>query len=129
MTDLKTILAELHYRSEWLDDDLLDREFWLRQYEKYQASSDKHTEHYRYAAFQAVLNNREIMDQAVINQYIKLAVADPDRSMGDSALALLIKWHGLTDVQLKWLNSHPAYDKPFLRKVIQRVMLLRLGKA
>jgi hypothetical protein len=125
MADLKTILAELHYSPQWLDYDLLSGEFWLHQYSQYQTSSDKHTEHYRFEAFQAVLNSREMLDQATIDHYIELAVSDCDQSMGNSALARLIQWPGLTDGQLQYLNNHPACNKPFLRKLQQRVILLR----
>jgi hypothetical protein len=125
MPDLKTILAELHYSPEWLEYDLLSRDFWLEQYSKYQASPDKHTEHYRFQAFQTVLNTREALDQEAMDRYIALAVADPDRSMGHSALAVLIKWPGLTPDQLQDLGNYPAYNVPFLQKLRARIMALR----
>jgi hypothetical protein len=125
MPDLKKILEKLHCSLLWLDYDLLDSEFWLKQYSKYQTSDDKHTEHYRFAAFQAVLNNRESLDQTTIVRYIELAIADSDQLMTGTALALLIEWTGLTDTQLQQLSSHPAYNKPFLQKVTQRVLLVR----
>jgi hypothetical protein len=125
MPNLRTILAELHYVPQWLDYGLLSEEFWQNQYSRYQASDDKNTEHYRFEAFQAVLLNHGMLDGAALNHYIELAMADPDPSMGGSALALLIHWHGLTDEQLHQLVRHPAYNQPFLQKLLQQVMMLR----
>src|SRR6185369_11968027 len=47
------------------------------------------------------------------------------RFMGGSALALLLRWPGLTDAQLEQLSNHPAYNRPFLKKIQQRTTLLR----
>jgi hypothetical protein len=125
MSDLKRIFAELHYDSRWLDYGFLSDEFWQNQYSRYQASNDKNTEHYRFEAFQTIFMNREVLDETTLNHYIELASADPDRSMGGSALALLLRWPGLTDAQLQQLSNHPSYNRPFLRKLHQRTILLR----
>jgi hypothetical protein len=125
MPDLKSILAELHYDALWLDYGWLSEDFWQHQYARYQSSDDKNTEHYRYEAFQTIFMNRERLDETTLNHYIELANADADRSMGGAALGLLLSWPGLTDTQLQHLSNHPAYDRPFLRKLGQRMILLR----
>lgn len=125
MPDLKTIFIELNYDARWLDYGLLSEEFWQNQYSIYLASDDKNTEHYRYGAFQTVLRNHEVLDEVALNHYIELALADTDRTMGDAALGQLLQWPRLSDEQLRQLSSHPAYNLPFLRKLHQRVFLLR----
>lgn len=125
MPHLKTIFAELHYDSRWLDCGFLSDEFWQNQYSQYQTSDDKNTEHYRYEAFQAFLSHHNMLDEVTLDHYIQLASADPDRTMGNAALALLLHWPGLTDAQLQHLRDNPAYNTPLLRKLQQKILLLR----
>ena len=125
ITDLKTILMELHYSFQWLDYGLLSNDFWHIQYLKYQMSDDKHTEHYRFEAFQFLLRDRKTLDEMTTNQYIELAITDIDQLMGGAALALLLGCPCLTDEQLHYLGGLPAYNKPFLQKLHQRLVLLR----
>jgi hypothetical protein len=123
MPNVDTILAELGCDPQWLD--VLDSEFWQGQYLNYQTSDDKNTEHYRFAAFRALLANTTSLTNEQIDQVIALATLDSDHTMGGAALAMLAQHRALTDEQLQRLIDHAAYQKPFLQKLLKRVVLLR----
>jgi hypothetical protein len=125
MDDIETILSELGYSPKWLDYKLIDLAFLEAQYLTYQKGVDKNTEHYRFRAFQIVLNDSDMLDDKIIDQYIELATLDPDHSMGQSALALLAKSPKLTDEQLKKFGERLPYREPFLQRTLARIGLLR----
>jgi hypothetical protein len=55
---LAEAIAALRYPPEWLQFGLLEREFVMRQAETFATGEDRNTEHYRYAAFRALLGRR-----------------------------------------------------------------------
>ena len=71
----------------------------LNRYECFVLSDDKSTEHYRYSAFQKVLQDNEYLDDRNIDNYVELAEIDDNRSMATAALMNLFRWNGLTDEQ------------------------------
>jgi hypothetical protein len=58
------------------------------------------------------------MTDAEIEQYVELAAGDPDPTMGGAALADLLRWKGLTRVQLERWSGDPRFDRKFLQRII-----------
>jgi hypothetical protein len=125
MSDLKPILDKLKYSQQWLDYGLLDEAYLLAQGIRFDASDDKNTEHYRYDAFKAILSERTVLDDAILENIVHLSQLDADQGMGQAALILLVDWPNLTDLQLDLLYTHPAFSSPVVQRRIQRVHLLR----
>jgi hypothetical protein len=125
VTDLETILSTLLFHPKWIEHGLLPDDFLQSQFLLYQTSDDKNTEHYRFRAFGYVLANTETLDDQALDHYIELATLDDDKTMGEAALGLLVRWSRLTDSQLDRLKTHPVYSKPFLQKLIKRMEMLR----
>lgn len=122
---LNSALAELHYSAKWLEYGFLDALLLQQQVELYRTSDDRHTEHYRYAAFCAVLAAHKELDDRTVERFIELAEEDDDQVMAQSALGHLVRSPGLTDQQLQRLRSHPAFAIPALQKLIERAQLLK----
>jgi hypothetical protein len=117
---LNAALAELRFSVKWLEYGLLDEQFLVDLFDRYQHSDDHHTEHYRYAAFRAVLEGRQSMDDLLIDRYIELAEIDEDQAMAASALYGLLVWSGLTQQQYQRLCALPVYTAPVFQKIITR---------
>jgi hypothetical protein len=125
MDYLEPVLAKLGYSPGWLEYGFIDEDMLREQSKQYDISTDKHTEHYRYAAFRAVLRKRVALDDMFLEKYIHLAQLDEDQSMAQAALMLLIGWPHLSDLQLERLSAHPAFALPVLQRQIERIRLLR----
>lgn len=125
MTDERNDLLDLMgYRPEWLEYGLVSEAFLRRQADEFAASDDRNTEHYRYAAFRSVLAGRAFLSDEELARYVGLARLDADVSMAGSALADLIRWHGLTGEQFERLSAHPAISADFLQIGISRMRLM-----
>ncbi len=123
--ELQAALDILGYSAKWLEYGLLSEAFLRAQVEEFATSGDKNTEHYRYGGFRSVLREHRSLGDDALAQYVELAQIDADIAMAGSALVDLIQWRGLTDEQFEWLSVHPAYDVPFLHKVISRLRLIK----
>jgi hypothetical protein len=97
---------ELEYPNAWVELELLDQEFLREQLERYRAGEDKNTEHYRYAAFLRLLEKEPFSD-AFVDRFVRLAAADPDRVMGESAIIQLLHRHPFSDAQFAALCARP----------------------
>lgn len=125
MSRLEPELAKLGYSPLWIEYDLLDDDFLLEQCKRYATSYDKNTEHYRWAAFHAILAKNNVLDDTLIARYVQLAQIDEDQGMAESALLSLLRQPGLTDAQVERLSKHPAYTSPVAQRLIERIRLLR----
>ena len=130
MTDYqKSLLKKLGYDPTWLEYGLIDEDLLRLQSKQYDISADKNIEHYRYAAFRAFLEKNTVLDDTLLDIYVRLAQLDEDPVMAQSALILLIGWPHLTDSQLDRLSKHPAFVSPTTQRHIERTGLLRLLRA
>jgi DNA-binding Xre family transcriptional regulator len=119
------LLNRLHYAAEWVDYGFVDETFLTAQMEAAELSGDESTEHYRYAAFKAVLESNSNLDDLTIDRFIKLAELDEDQTMAEAALALLARNTNLTDEQLERIRTHRAFTPPALQKILMQNQLLR----
>lgn len=126
MNTIEQALHKLQYSPLWLVYGLLDEAYLLEQSAQFDASDDKNTEHYRYAAFRAFLASYSSLPNDYIDKYVHLAQIDPVPLMGQAALMDLIGWRYLTDAQLDRLDEHLSASSPNLRRSIERLRLRRL---
>jgi hypothetical protein len=120
------LTRELGYHPKWLEYGYLSDSFLQNQIERLRQGEDPHLEHYRYVAFQAILDNAQTLSDVEIARYIELAQLDADRSMGQGALSLLLRWYGLTDEQFQNLVNHPALAVDWVQKLAVRRNLIRI---
>jgi hypothetical protein len=125
MNELEPLLTKLGYSPMWLEYGLIDEELLREQSNQFDTSHDKHTEHYRYKAFQAFLSQRSTLDDVMLDTYIHLAQLDEDPTMRESALILLVRHPHLTETQLARLGKHPAFASLVVQGSIQRIRALR----
>ncbi len=102
-------LTDMKFHIKWLEYDLIDKSFILNQYKSFVCSDDKSTEHYRYSAFQKILQDNECLSDRNIDNYINLTEIDDYRSMATAALMDLLRWRGLTDEQYTSLVNRPEF--------------------
>jgi len=120
------MLTKLGFDARWLEYGLLDEQFLRELSERFDTSDDKNIEHYRYAAFYAVLMNSDALDDTLLDRYIHLAQLDEDLGMARSALIELISWRRLSDNQFEHLSKHPAFADPYIQRIVEKkVRLLR----
>ena len=115
--------SELGYPKAWLDFGLLEAPLLADQLARFHAGEDRNLEHYRFAAFQRLLRRRVLTDE-LIDQYVRLAELDPDRTMATSALCGLLDHPALTDAQLVRLGP-VVQGNCVLEKRYQRVLVSR----
>jgi hypothetical protein len=121
-------LALLKYPTQWLTYGLLPTGLLALQLRQLETGGAPGTEHYRYAAFQALLHAPPYSDR-LVEQYLELARLDPDEAMARSALHALLTLPELTDAQFRLLEGHPWLGpdaKPVRRQRVLR-MLRREG--
>lgn len=108
------------YPREWLEFGLLDEEIFRAQIEAYRGGEDRNTEHYRFAAFRALLE-RAAFDDQLVERYLTLAERDPDPGMARAAVFEIMEHPGLTSEQLERVGRSPLCEARFL----VRTQLLR----
>jgi hypothetical protein len=114
------ILLKLKYHHKWVSYKFIKEEFLKSQYERFNSSTNKHTEHYRYLSFLQIFRDNQSLDDDTINKYIELANLDEDKTMANSALLELLRWQGLTDSQLVKLKEHPLFVHSSFQKIIHK---------
>jgi hypothetical protein len=118
-------LRLLHYPPEWEAFGLPDSRLLELQLGTFRSSGDQHTEHYRYAAFQALLPEAATHDERFA-QYLVLVDADPDPAMAHSALIELLLRPELSDARFERVAQHPwLVEDPRLPKRHRLVRALR----
>lgn len=111
----------LDYPAEWRTFELLEDDLLNEQLQQFARGDDANREHYRWVAFQQLLQ-RPLTDSLVAH-YVQLAALDPDRTLARSALVKLIDHPALTDAQLHQLAT--LGDDPLLATRLGRARLLR----
>ena len=119
------LLNRLHYPAEWVHYGFVDETFLTSQIEAAELSGDESTEHYRYAAFKALLESNSNFDDLTIDRFIKLAELDEDQTMAEAALGLLARNRNLTNDQLERIRNHSAFATAPLQDLIMQNQLLR----
>jgi len=124
---VEAALAELEFGSAWRESGLLDPHLVRCLHERFLSSSDKNTEHYRHAAFQAVFAGRQALGDGEVDAYLALVEADADAAMASSALLLLVEWSGLTSAQQDRIERHPLVQgSPIAQRFLRRARLRRV---
>ncbi|MHB8876065.1 MAG: hypothetical protein ACYC8T_20435 [Myxococcaceae bacterium] len=103
-------LAVLGYSAQWIDYGLLPEELLKLQLDTFRKGEDTSTEHYRYAAFLALLGGGPLSDE-LVGRYLELADADSDQSMSLTALHDLLEYRELTDAQFELVRRHPRLQE------------------
>src|SRR5262245_2034665 len=124
MSEIRNMLAVLHYDSKWLDYQFIDKQSLREQISQYETGVDENKEHYRYSSFCRLLD-RAAIDDGMIDRFVELALLDEDKTMSDAALAELVKHPGLTAKQLRYLKTHPAFASQSLQNIVEQSQLLR----
>jgi hypothetical protein len=119
------ILLKLKYHHKWMSYQFIKEEFLKSQYEIFNNTHNKHTEHYRYISFLQIFRDNQNLDDDTINKYIELADLDEDKTMANSALLELLRWQGLTDSQLVKLKEHPLFIHSSFQKIIHKQLTQR----
>ena len=117
-------LDRLGYAVEWLEWGLLDDGLVQSQLATLERDGEHGTEHFRYAAFSALLRRKAIED-LLVDRYLRLAELDPDPGMARSAVFDLMEHAGLTDDQLARVAKSPLCNP----RVLERTRLLRALRA
>jgi hypothetical protein len=123
-------LATLRYKSAWREWEFISEEKLRKQWEAFRSGIDPNTEHYRYASFRAVLDERDVLDDVSVARYIELARQDEDPVMARAALVDLILWPKLTNEQFENLSQDPTFAAPTFQKfILRRRLLSEIGPA
>lgn len=123
---MQDLLRRLGYTQKWIDYGFLDRKALEEQILEFESGHDPNTEHYRFRRFLSVLQSRASLTSQEIDQYVELALEDPDQTMGRSALVELIRWPGLREPEQERLASHAAFQEALLRRALTRARLIRI---
>jgi hypothetical protein len=123
ITWISDAMARLGYDPKWLAYGFIDRQFLEDQIARHESGNDKDTEHFRYAAFRSVIENRTKWDDRTVDQIVELVALDEDRSLAESALGLLIR--SVDSKQLERLRIHATIATPPLQRIFETVDLLR----
>jgi hypothetical protein len=124
MSDVRKMLAVLHYDFKWLDYQFIDKQSLVKQISQYENGVDENKEHYRYLSFCKLLD-RSVIDDVMIDRFVELALLDEDQTMSDAVLAELVRHPGLTANQLSYLKTHPAFASQSLQNIVEQSQLLR----
>ena len=98
-------LKTFEYSQDWLDYGVLSESHLLAQVADYQKSGHSCFEHYRYGAFNKWIRETPKATNQDIQNYIKLALTDPDQIMGHSAIVDLLKVDWLSDNQFEMVSE------------------------
>ncbi len=123
--ELSKYLSMLGYTTKWEEHGLLTRELLLDQISAFHKSEDKHTEHYRYAAFRNYLAAKETLTNPEFDNYIEIALADQDRVMAGAALIDLFTKTHVSDDQFDKLIAHLKELGDWTKNTVTRQSLLR----
>jgi hypothetical protein len=86
------------------------------QVTRFNSGRDHNTEHYRYAAFCAVLRGRNRIADEEVDRYVELTELDNDPGMAGASRADLIGCTAVTLEQLARIERRPSFQARFLTK-------------
>ena len=118
------LLELFGYSPDWIAAGVIDLELLRRQYDRYEKSDDKNSEHYRNGAFVDYLRRASRLTDGAIEQV--LALTDVGYDLRISRATQLIESDILSDEQFARLARTPWMQDPAVAKVHARHGLLRL---
>ena len=116
----------LNFHAKWLEYELISELFLLKLYQRFIDSDDKSTEHYRYSAFQKLLQDNQYLDDRSIDNYIELAEIDNDQSMAIAALMDIFTWNGLNDEQYTKLVDSPKFASQMFQTYHRNKIMMKI---
>jgi hypothetical protein len=112
---MKALLEKLRYDPRWLNYGFLDPASLRDQIAELESGDDANTEHYRYRSFLAVLESRASLSEKEIDDYVELALADPEVQMGEAALRKLAEWPKLGEAGYIKISGHEVFLRASMR--------------
>ncbi len=129
MEGIEAVLRELGYTREWLEAGVVGAECLRRQYEEYLHSGDKNQEHYRAAAFDQFLQNKDSLSDAELEAILHLRDEGPDgcdlsqgRILGLLHSPLLLSDEQHDKLSKYFLSIEPGFEKQYVRFRVARRM-------
>lgn len=123
-------LLKLGYTSMWLELGLLSECEYDKQLATFKTSSDKNTEHYRYATFRKFLTSRKRLTEQELDNYLKVVHFEQDEPMAGSAIVDILREIELTDSQFeKVCSAIEDFGVGSATQLILRQKLLRQLKS
>jgi hypothetical protein len=116
---LELALVTLECHPLWLAYGFVSEADLLTQFETFQKSEDKNTEHYRYAMFLHFLASHKEIDDTTFARYLELAGRDVDPSMARSVLMALRDRGTLTAEQIALLHAHPLFGEERYQAILR----------
>ncbi len=121
-------IEELGYNHKWIEYGLLTKEILDYQLAEFQKGEDRNTEHYRYGTFRTWLRTKNHFTNREIEQFIELALNDPDQLMAGAAVKDLFTHPNISDEQFDLIKKELSKFGDWTLKLIQREELKRKEK-
>lgn len=122
----KDMAKLLGYDERWLAFGLISPAYLRRQFEYFEGSDDKNTEHYRARAIRDFFAARAGLSDSEIQAYLEICADSKDEILFLQHLHELIRFYGLSDSQIENLAGHYLFAEPGLAKIVRRVQTLRI---
>lgn len=119
------IARELGYDFRWIEFGILSPRELEAQFELFRRSEDKNKEHYRASAFRHYFQRTDAISDEQLERYLEIYTTSADDILKPNHLHELLKFPGLTDLQLQRLSRHALFQDPGLIRIAQRVRLLK----
>lgn len=102
--NIHSVIQTFDFDEKWIDSGFLKEEMCNQLLESWNAATDKHTEHYRYAVYRSILDLEELTFADFVT-YIELCETEFGTALYCSPFIDLVKWDGLTLAQVNHLLS------------------------
>ena len=116
-------LEDLGYTIKWVEFGLIDEDVLNLQFGEFLKGEDQNTEHYRYGTFLHWLRSKKELTDLEINNYIELAIEDPNEFMAGSAMKELLTAPQITEKQFELVKSKLPQFGDWTKKLINRETL------
>jgi hypothetical protein len=117
MTDVAEFARLLGFTPAWFALGVVDEGVLARQRAEWDKGDDRNTEHYRYRAFREFLAARRPLAPELAASLYELGATDPDRSMGESTMAEIVR---LPECPPAVLSAARASGCKHLVRIVQR---------
>lgn len=118
-------LSKLGYTKKWIRYDFLTPELFEKQLNHFIASEEKVQENYRFTTFVNWINDQTSISDRGLENYVELAVEDPNEYMAGSALKELIESPKISDKQFNHLKLQFSTFGDWTTKIITKETLIR----
>lgn len=114
-------MQALEISSEWIEIDIIDTNGIITVYNNFLFSSDKNTEHYRFAILREWINSKNSLSDKCLDVFLNICFSDKEIAMGKSAVGLLIRRRILTSSQLDSIQEEISAKDKFLHRLLEEV--------